>query len=38
MRQHRGLVLGVGAHREKPAMDAGVKGLDPPVHHLREAG
>jgi hypothetical protein len=34
VREHRGLVLGIGAAREEAAMDRRVERLDAPVHHL----
>ena len=35
---HRRLMGRVGADRQQPAVHARVEGLDPPVHHLGEAG
>jgi hypothetical protein len=38
VRRHRLPVLGGVAHAEQAAVHRRVQGLDPPVHHLREAG
>ena len=35
---HRGDVFGIVAQREQAAVDFGVQGFDPAVHHLGEAG
>jgi len=35
---HRGDMLGIVAQGEQPAVDGGVQGLHPPVHHLGEPG
>jgi hypothetical protein len=38
VRQHRGLMLRVGAHRQQAAMHARMQRLDASVHHLGKAG
>ena len=38
VRGHRGLMLGVAANVEQPAVNLGVQGLDAAVEHLRKAG
>ena len=37
MADHRGLMLGMGAHGEQSAMDLRMERLDATVHHLRKA-
>src|SRR5688500_7386857 len=35
---HRGPMLGIVAHAEQSAMNLGMKGLHPTVHHFRKTG